>query len=399
MNFDETLKALPLFFQTDLVPLLLGHTGIGKTQLVEQYAIKNNLDLIIIHVAQLEPSDFVGLYKINEEGRTSNCPPNWLPYKTGERKTVDLDKTKTKQNLIQFMANGQDGFINPNGGIVFLDEINRGHEDIRQALYQFLTAKKIHTYSLPANYKIVAAANPSEHYETYDFDRALVNRFAWVKFKPDFEEAINYLENKHSRNPFTSWLKSDKSLLDFGDEDFEISDMSLTPRITENAIKLYGAIKDEKKDFQRKIFETIIQKEKVQSFLAYLEEIKYITFRDVLKGAKKEKIKELLANKRLDVLSTIVMDLGDVFKAYELNQESKEYIPEGKEQDCIKNMSDFLKEVLEAGFDELVTAFLDLLKREGFNANNKKSLYRNEYFRKSLAKLAKYAKLFEGVKE
>ena len=388
-----------MFFQTNLVPMLLGHTGIGKTELVQQLAESMGVDLIILHVAQLEPSDFVGLYKINEDGRTSNCPPNWLPYKTGERKTLDFDKTKTGKNLVSFLAHGMDGYINPKGGIIFLDEINRGHEDIRQALYQLLTTKKIHTYALPENYKIVAAANPSEHYETYDFDRALVNRFAWIKFEPDFSETINYLEGKHGRNPITSWLYTNKDLLDLGNDDFEVSDMALSPRITENAIKLYEAVKGEKQEFQRKLFETIIQKEKVQSFLMYLEEIKHITFKDILEGKKKEKVKELLDKKRIDIISTLVLDLGDIFKKYELNEDVTEYIPAGKETERIKNLSDFLKAVLENGkFDDLVTAFLDILKRDGFNAKNKKSLYGDAYFRKSLTKLAQYGKLFEGVK-
>jgi len=46
------------------------------------------MDCVVIHVAQLEPSDFIGLYKIDEDGRTSNCPPNWLPYKTSEEEEV-----------------------------------------------------------------------------------------------------------------------------------------------------------------------------------------------------------------------------------------------------------------------------------------------------------------------
>jgi len=49
--------------------------------------------------------------------------------------------------------------INPNGGIIFLDEVNRGHEDIRQSLYQLINKREIHTYKLPEGYTIVAAAN------------------------------------------------------------------------------------------------------------------------------------------------------------------------------------------------------------------------------------------------
>jgi len=394
LNFTETLKALPMYFKAKIVPCLIGHTGIGKTQLAEQYTMKNGMDLIVIHVAQLEPSDFVGLYKTTEDGRTANCPPNWLPYKVGEGNKIDIDN----KNITAFLTSGKNGYINPKGGIIFLDEINRGHEDIRQALYQFITTGKIHTYAKPGNYHIMAAANPSEHYETYEFDGALTNRFAWVKFQPTHEEVFKYLEGKHGRNHVVSWLRTNKDLLDLGNDDFEINDMRLSPRMTESSIMLYEELKEEPKEFTRKILETVVQKEKVQSFLSYLEEIKHISFTDVLAGKKKEKVKELISTKRNDVISTITLDLGDLFNKYQMGQEVSEYIPAGKEQDSIKNLSDFLKELSDGGFDELITTFIDMFNRDGFNPNNKKSLYGNAYFRKALENLAKYKRLF-GEKE
>src|ERR1017187_8891410 len=85
-NIAELFMALPIFFKSKIVPLLWGHTGLGKTQIVQEYCAGEGWDCIMIYVSQLEPSDFVGLYKINEDGRTSNCPPNWLPYKTADGK-------------------------------------------------------------------------------------------------------------------------------------------------------------------------------------------------------------------------------------------------------------------------------------------------------------------------
>jgi MoxR-like ATPase len=55
MNFKETIQFIDTLIQAKvgLVPCLLGHTGIGKTELVEQYARSRNMDCIVIHVAQL----------------------------------------------------------------------------------------------------------------------------------------------------------------------------------------------------------------------------------------------------------------------------------------------------------------------------------------------------------
>jgi energy-coupling factor transporter ATP-binding protein EcfA2 len=387
MNFEETLKAVPLFFKTKLVPLLLGHTGIGKTELLKQMCQTLEMDLIVLHVAQLEPSDFVGLYQTTDDGRTRNCPPNWLPYK-GASKVESKDKAKVE--VIKFMANEHVGEINPKGGILFLDEINRGHEDIRQALYQLLTDKRIHTYSLPENYHIVSAANPSNGYEVYEFDAALVNRFAWIKFKPNVLETIKYLEGKHGNNAVTSWIKTDKALVEMGDDDFKVDGMKFTPRTFENMIMLFNEIQEETKEFKRKVLETIAVPEKVLSFLNFQEELKHCNWQDVLAGKKKEKVEQLVKDSRLDVLSTIVASLGELFSSYKIGETKHEAIPEGKEKEYIKNAVDFLQVIP----DELVTTFLDYIPREFLGV--KGCLFGDSYFKtKIAAKLGKYAKLYK----
>jgi len=370
MSFSETIKFLNVAFKIDLVPLLMGHTGIGKTECIEQYAQTHNMDAIILHVAQLEPSDFIGLYEKTGDGRTRNCPPNWLPYKEPQK------KEKNSQNLEKLAKVIHDtGFINPNGGVIFLDEVNRGHEDIRQALYQLINKKKIHTYALPNTYHIVAAANPFDSYEVYDFDAALRNRFAWVFFKPTFDETKKYLEDKYGKNPIMSWLSTDKSLVEYGD-DVKIDGMCMSPRIVEKAIQLYKEVENEGAIFIRKCLETIIQAEKVQSFISYLEEIKHINYKDVLAGKKKEKIKELLEAKRMDILSTITTDLADYYSDKTNLKDSE-----------VKNTTDYLMEIPA----ELDTVFLDALK----NYDAKGCITSNDYFRKNLkGKLGQYKKLF-----
>lgn len=387
MSFQEVIKYFPVIFNTNLRPCLMGHTGIGKTELVKQYARDNKMDLIIIHVAQLEPSDFVGLYTINDDKRTNNCPPAWLPYRNLDEATIkELDKSKGMSLEDVMPTDG--GFINPNGGIVFLDEVNRAHEDMRQALYQFLQDKRIHTYELPDNYQIVCAANPaSEGYEGYEFDPALVNRLAWVNFRPSFEETKTYLEAQYGRNPITSWIDSNKDLVEYGD-DFQIEDLRYTPRMTENHIKVYNACRKEGKEFKRKVFETIMPKEKVQSFMSYLEEIEYINYKDVMngvKGDKKKKLETLLKDNRMDILSTITMDLAEFFESYNLGDGSKLF---KDEKAAIQNTVDFLDSVK----DEQCCAFIDGLKK---SYDNPKSIVNDAYFLKVLKpKLKKYRHVF-----
>jgi hypothetical protein len=54
MNFKETIQFIDVLRKTgaNLVPCLIGHTGIGKTELVEQYSASKNMDCIVNVVVQ-----------------------------------------------------------------------------------------------------------------------------------------------------------------------------------------------------------------------------------------------------------------------------------------------------------------------------------------------------------
>ena len=338
MNFKETLKFLPAIHKTKLCPVLLGHTGIGKTELADAYAASLEYHLIVIHVAQLEPSDFIGLYQI-VDGLTTNRPPSWLP-----------------NEKFEVVGSGN----KPKGYVILLDEINRGHEDIRQAMYQFLTTKCIHTYKAPENTLLIATANPASHYECYEFDDALNNRLAHIPFRPVVDETINYLEGKHGRNMILTWANTDKGLIDMGADDFEIPVLKFAPRVLENAIVLFREIENESPAFQRKCLETIMPKDKTASFLAFLDEVKHINYIDVMNGVKAEKVKELLKNNRIDILSTIVTDIGKLMESYEIGStELKDEVKGLKvsEKEAIVNMAVFLQTCPS----ELATLFLNLL--------------------------------------
>ena len=372
MNFKETLLALEYLFEARLCPNLIGETGIGKTELLAQYTIKRGMDLIPLQVSQLEPSDFVGLYKTTDDDRTMNCAPNWLPYKDATEATTGAAAAKEAIDQLRKVFTGE---INPNGGVIFLDEINRGHEDIRQALYQLVNERRIHSYVLPDNYVVCAASNPaSEGYEVNEFDDALVNRFAWIKFRPEVSETIKYLQSKYGKSPVLEWVNSDSAMVDYGSDEWEVDGLRFSPRILEKSIKLYKTVKGERKDFRRKLFSTFMQEEKVASLLSYLEAMEYINFEDVIKGSKKKDIKKLIDNKETGLLMTITTSLSDVFMNYEFGGgDDTEYFKANDEDVIAERVTSFLA---EAG-EEFCAAFLDNL-HQGFH--NKKSIVQTQAF-------------------
>lgn len=352
MNVNETIQFMEVCFKNSIVPCLLGHTGVGKTEVVRKMAADTGRKLTILYVSQLEPSDFIGLYKFKEdkngEDITVNCRPSWLPA---------ADEKEP--------------------GIIFLDEVNRGHEDMRQALFQFITNKRIHTYQLPDNWHIVTAANPFDSYEVQDFDKALRNRFAWVKFKPDVDETIDYLGGKYDRNAVLGWARTNKTSIEYGD-DFPVDDVIFSPRMLEKSMQVYNDCKQYPDKFIRKAMSTLMSPENVSSFLAYLEEIKHFTAEDVLKGKKQEKVKALVTDKRMDVLSSVTLDLADYFRKA---AEEKTKLND-KEVDCV---TDYLMEVPE----ELCMTFIDALKGT-YEAPN--SITNHATFRPKLKKRLEHLK-------
>ena len=226
-------------------------------------------------------------------------------------------------------------------------------------MYQFLTTKKIHTYSAPENTLLIATANPASTYECYEFDKALNNRLSHIAFQPIVSETLDYLEGKHGRNMMLTWANTDKGLVDLG-ANVEVPDLALTPRVLENAILLFKELENEGPAFQRKALETIMPKDKAASFLAFLDEVKHINYVDVVNGVKAEKIKELLKNNRVDILSTIVTDIGKLLEGYELGESSLKSLVKGvkvSEKEGLVNMATFLNNCPS----ELVTLFINLL--------------------------------------
>lgn len=170
MKINEFKKALPLLLKNNIVPFVWGYQGIGKTQIVSQYAKENGLGFVHLHLATQEVGDLVGLLKHNDDGTVSHSRPEWFP-------------TEGK-------------------GIIFLDEFNRSHPDVLQAMFPFTTNKTMHTHKLPDGWKIVAAGNfQSADFVTTDIsDAALMSRFCHIELSPSAEEFCVFAD---SRKAFT----------------------------------------------------------------------------------------------------------------------------------------------------------------------------------------------------
>jgi len=133
-------KAIQVCIESNRSLLLWGSPGVGKSNLVNQYAEANGYELMDLRLSQLDPVDLRGCPKIDLEAMLTRwCPPDFLP---------------------------QEG-----RGILFLDEITSAAQATQAAAYQLVFDRRLGNYIVPPEWRIIGASNRMT-------DRAIVNQMA-----------------------------------------------------------------------------------------------------------------------------------------------------------------------------------------------------------------------------
>lgn len=170
-------------------PAISGHTGLGKTEIIQQVAGELEIDCRIVALHCMDPAEFLGLPD-KENGKMSYLAPDWYP--------MEGDGTK---------------------GILFFDEVNRIERQMQAPLHNFLLNKTIGSHKLNKDWIIVAACNPSEsdgvQYDVNEWDAALEGKFRFFSFTPNAEVTSEYLISKHGHNPINEYLAGDPSALSY----------------------------------------------------------------------------------------------------------------------------------------------------------------------------------------
>ena len=150
--------------QSDLLEILLniapvrpvfiwGAPGIGKSALVEQFAVEVGLECVSLLGSQLAPEDIIGIPQI--KGETSE----FLPPKMIARKEPY---------------------------VLFLDELNACSQEVQKAFYSLIHEKRIGEYHLPEGSVVIGAGNRAQDSAIVKtMSSALVNRMFHVQLKAD----------------------------------------------------------------------------------------------------------------------------------------------------------------------------------------------------------------------
>lgn len=187
MIITDVPKVLLPLLKANIAPLLLGFHGLGKTEIIKQWAKDQDFMLKMLNLGTVEPGDIVGLPERDDKrGTMKYYIPDWL---------VDLADYAEE---------------NPNkAAVIYLDEFNRVHKDTLNAVWSLFLEKRIHQFQLPKNVYIIAAMNPddADHTVTDVSDSALMSRLCTIKIEPDSSVFLKYAENRGFHGEMLNFLR------------------------------------------------------------------------------------------------------------------------------------------------------------------------------------------------
>ncbi|HLX60716.1 MAG TPA: MoxR family ATPase [Planctomycetota bacterium] len=137
-----------------------GPPGIGKSSLVEQFAIEVGIDVVTLLGTQLAPEDLIGVPQI-VGGKSRFCPPEQIareePY------------------------------------LLFLDELNASSTEVQKAFYSLIHDRRLGNYKLHKNSIVIGAGNRAHDQAIVrQMSSALINRMVHVELKADAQDWLKW---------------------------------------------------------------------------------------------------------------------------------------------------------------------------------------------------------------
>lgn len=200
MKISTLKRSLALTRAAQITPFIWGHRGIGKSSIVQQFCEENQLGFVDFRVSQIEASDLRGLPD-KQAGRTVFLPPAEMP--KGDltwdeaNKMLEQEEEAAKAENRASNVFAMRTLLQPRlqKGILFLDETNRGQDDVLQAIFQLVLDRRVGLYTLPPGWTVICAGNFNEGYQTNGFtDPAFLNRFCHLILSCDDQTLPEWVE-------------------------------------------------------------------------------------------------------------------------------------------------------------------------------------------------------------
>ena len=200
MNISNMPGIFKIAHESEAAVKMVGRHGIGKTQIVKQFGKEYNFHVEVLQLPLMEEGDLMGI-PVTEERHgakiTTWAKPVWV------------------QRIDQATEKGIPS-------IIFLDELGRASTAIRQIALQMVLENKLQEHSLGVvnglQTLFVVADNPSDEYDTEDFDPALESRFMTFNVEASVNDWLKYARSKEVLPVITDYLAEFPEKLHFQTE-------------------------------------------------------------------------------------------------------------------------------------------------------------------------------------
>jgi hypothetical protein len=183
--------------------LIQGHTGVGKSEIIQQAADDVGIEYIYRDLSLMEAIDMAG-----------------VPFREETR------EPKGKEISITVWATP--GFLprDPKSkGILVFEELNRAPRQVRTPCLQFLTTRTLNDYKLPDGWLLVAAINPpGPDYEGEELDAAHLSRFTTINAHADAGEWLTWAKATNQDAHVMAYIHLHRAAI------FDGSDLQSNPR-------------------------------------------------------------------------------------------------------------------------------------------------------------------------
>jgi hypothetical protein len=180
---SQAKSMIAKFIRAQLVPMLMGSPGIGKSSIVHQIAKDYNLLVIDLRLSQCEPTDLMGF-------------PHIFGKKAGY---VPMDTFPIEGDVIP------EGY---SGWLLFLDELNGAQLAVQKAAYKLILDRMVGNHKLHKNVAIVGAGNlDTDNAAVESMSTALQSRLVHMELVTDVQQWIYWAYENGIDHRITSFLK------------------------------------------------------------------------------------------------------------------------------------------------------------------------------------------------
>ncbi len=196
ISFYSLNKCLPLVTSARLPVLLRGKHGIGKSQIIYQFADSIEIPVVERRASQMTEGDLLGIpsqesYDVNGHKASKFRPFSWLVQACTEPV------------------------------VLFFDEIDRAVLEVRQGIFELTDSRKLAGWTLHPDTIIFAAINggsqESSSYQVGEMDPAELDRWSVFDVDPSYEDWKTWAKGKVS-GEIIDFLDRETKFLEFEEE-------------------------------------------------------------------------------------------------------------------------------------------------------------------------------------